>query len=329
MRIGLFRQPVFFIARRLAHPMLNRFGINNNRLDTYNNLWDITTDVTRNGGFLSSLYTNWQLRRLLLGRNSVNNFNNNIRQYIHLDNNMINMLNRLVNSSYGEIVPFIRQINYMILSIIGNIGLLFFKNFLRTTFLGVMYSLFTALSATIGILWIPSLADVTSFLNFALRMKSFFDYYLSFLPGNLSLPLPEWLKIKVNFGFNLEYLKYIIPILGYQVLDWFSFNWLFDLLNSILPFDLNIISFLFKPLKALLFYSGWYYIKDYVNENNLDIVTKFIFKIKDSLLKYFRRNNINPNNINPNNIKIVQNKNYKNYKNRFLVYLFKEFNLFE
>ena len=69
--------------------------------------------------------------------------------------------------------------------------------------------------------------------------------------------------------------------------------------------------------------------ENYDNENNLDIVTKFIFKIKDSLLKYFRRNNINPNNINPNNIKIVQNKNYKNYKNRFLVYLFKEFNLFE
>ena len=77
-----------------------------------------------------------------------------------------------------------------------------------------------------------------------------------------------------NINFNLEYLKYIIPILGYQVLDWFSFNWLFDLLNSILPFDLNIFSFLFKPLKALLFYSGWYYIKDYVNENNLDYVGK-------------------------------------------------------
>ena len=66
--------------------------------------------------------------------------------------------------------------------------------------------------------------------------------------------------------------------------------------------------------------------KDSVNENNLAIVTKFIFKTKDSLLKYFRRNNINTNNINPNNIKIVQNINNKN---RFLIYLFKEFNLFE
>ena len=68
-----------------------------------------------------------------------------------------------------------------------------------------MCSLFTGLITTVGILWIPSLADITSFLSFALRIKSFIDYYLSFLPGNFVIPIPEWLKKKISFGFNLEY----------------------------------------------------------------------------------------------------------------------------
>ena len=272
MRINLIRQPVFYFARRLAHPFLNRMGINNNRLDTYNHLWNVTTDAARNGGFLSSLYTNWQLRRLLLGRITVDNFaaqHNSIRQFVHLDNNMIN---RLATSSYGEIVPFLRQVNYMILSIIGNIGLLFFKTFLRTTFLGGLCSMFTALTTTLGILWIPALSDITSFLNFALRMKSFIDYLLSFLPGNFTLPIPEWLsyKLKLDFlnktlgFFNLPFLRYIIPILGSQFFDWVSFEWLTNLLNYILPFDINILSFLFRPLKAFTFYTAWYYLQKFL-----------------------------------------------------------------
>lgn len=283
MTVGLFRQPVFFFARRLAHPMLNRLGINNNRIDIYNTLWNVTTDVTRNGGLLTSLYANWQLRRLLLGRNTINNFSDTVISYVNLDRNIVQTLTRLTNSSYGDIVPFIRQINYMIVSIIGNLGIYFFKRFLFTSIIGGLSSLLTLFGVTIGILWTPSLAAIRDLLIFGLKMKSFFDYYLSFLPGNLSIPIPEWLKNKISFGFNLDYLTYIIPILGYQILDWISFNWLFDLLNSMLPFDLNILSFLFKPLKAFLFYSIWYYIKDLIDENTINKVKTTYFMFKDSL----------------------------------------------
>lgn len=346
MRVGLFRQPVFFFARRLAHPMLNRLGINNNRLDIYNSLWNLNADLSRSAGFLPSIYINWQLRRLLLGRN--NSFYNSISNYIHLDNNITKMVNRLVNSSYGEVIPFIRQINYMIISIIGNLGLIFIKSFLKTTLLGGLTSIFTLFTATIGILWTPSLAAIRDLLIFGLKMKSFFDYYLSFLPGNLSIPIPEWLQKKISFGFNRDYLTYIIPILGYQVLDWISFNWLFDLVNSFLPFDLNLLSFLFKPLKAFLFYSIWYYIKDLIDENTINKVkslfyfTKdWFFYLKDKINKYSTFSSIKGNgtsdNVNQNiqqTFKAAQynNKRYhhsKAYGSRFLIYLFREFNLFE
>ena len=238
MRIHLFRQPIFYFARRLIHPTLNRIGITPNRIDSYNTLWDFTSNVTRNGGFAASLYTTWHLRRMLQGKVSVDRFNSSIRNYINLDNNMIETFNRLVSSNYGDILPFIRQINYMIVSIICNIGLLFIKTFFKTTLLGTLTAIFTALTGTIGILWIPSLADISSFLNFALRMKSFIDYILSFLPGNLFLPIPQWLKDKLTFSFmnstawflNSPFLKYILPIMGSQLFDWISFECLTNLL---------------------------------------------------------------------------------------------------
>ena len=64
-----------------------------------NSLWNLNADLSRSAGFLPSIYINWQLRRLLLGRN--NSFYNSISNYIHLDNNITKMVNRLVNSSYG------------------------------------------------------------------------------------------------------------------------------------------------------------------------------------------------------------------------------------
>ena len=126
MRIGLFRQPIFYFARRLIHPMLNRIGINNNRIDTYNTLWNITTDVTRNGGFGPSLYTTWELRRMLQGRITVDRFNNIISNYIHLDNSTISLFNRLSNYSYADLIPFIRQLNYIIACRMGFSQLNFF-----------------------------------------------------------------------------------------------------------------------------------------------------------------------------------------------------------
>ena len=131
MRIHLFKQPLFFFAKRLIHPTLNKIGINNNRIDTYNSLWNFTADVTRNSGFATSLYTSWQLRNLLHGKINKTRFNNVTRNYINLDNNMVDLINRLVSSNYGDILPFIRQINYIIATIIGNISLLCIKNFLE------------------------------------------------------------------------------------------------------------------------------------------------------------------------------------------------------
>lgn len=134
MRIHLFKQPLFYFAKRLIHPTLNKIGINNNRIDIYNNLWNFTYNTTINSGFGPSLYTTWQLRRLLQGRITVDRFNNITKNYINLDNNMIEMFNRLVSSNYGDILPFIKQINYMIVTIIGNISLIFVKSLLKTTF---------------------------------------------------------------------------------------------------------------------------------------------------------------------------------------------------
>ena len=203
---------------------MNKIGINNNRIDIYNNLWNFTYNTTINSGFGPSLYTTWQLRRLLQGRITVDRFNNITKNYINLDNNMVELFNRLVSSSYGDILPFIRQINFMFLTIIGNIALLFTKNFLKTTILGALTTIFTCLTGTIGILWTPSLADIASFLNFALRMKSFIDYILSFLPGNLFLPIPQLLKDKINLEDNLLFhlFIFILFIIDFVYLNGFN-----------------------------------------------------------------------------------------------------------
>lgn len=268
MRINLFRQPLFYFAKRLIHPTLNKIGINNNRIDTYNNLWNFTSNTVLNNGFGPSLYTTWQLRRLLQGKVNVDRFSSSIRNYIKLDNNMIETFNRLANASYGDMLPFIRQVNYIIATIIGNISLLFIKTFLKTTVLGALTAIFTTLTGTIGILWIPSLADISSFLNFALQMKSYFDRILSFLPGSLSLPIPQWLKDKLTFSFmnstawlfNTPLLQYVLSKIGFTIFDWLSFGWLVDLLNNVLPFDLRYFSVLFKPIKSIIFYVGWFFI---------------------------------------------------------------------
>lgn len=62
----------------LINPTLNRMGITPNRINTYNTLWNITTNVARNGGLGASLYTVWELRIMLQGRNDVDRFNYDI-----------------------------------------------------------------------------------------------------------------------------------------------------------------------------------------------------------------------------------------------------------
>ena len=325
MRIHLFRQPIFYFAKRLIHPTLNRIGITPNRIDTYNTLWDFTSNVTRNGGFAASLYTTWHLRRMLQGKVSVDRFNSSIRNYINLDNNMIETFNRLVSSNYGDILPFIRQINYIIATIIGNISLLCIKNFLKTTFLGALTTIFTCLASTIGILWIPSLANITSFLNFALQIKTYID---NLLPWNLKLPIPQWLKDKLTFSFmnstawlfNTPLIQYVLSKIGFTFFDWLSFGWFVDLLNYILPFDLRYFSLFFKPIKSIIFYFGWFFVNKllvYDMEGNFAGI---------NWKKWF--NNFNPNKNSFNDRERFGNNHIYIFMTRFSEYLFHEFNLF-
>lgn len=200
-----------------------------------------------------------------------------------------------------------------------------------------MTAIFSALSGTIGILWIPSLADITSFLNFALRIKTFVDYFLSFLPGNLTLPIPEWLKDKIKLDiwnkslklFNLPFLKYIIPIMGSQLFDWFSFEWLTNLLNMCLPFDINILSFLFRPLKAFVFYTFWYYLQKllvYDIEGNLAGIKWY--KLYNCIIHMFDKRNNYPSPLLAEAGQGVKDIKMYNFIQRVLTYLFDEFNLF-
>ena len=131
-----------------------------------------------------------------------------------------------------------------------------------------------------------------------------------------------------------------------------KFNWLFDLVNSFLPFDLNILSFLFKPLKAFLFYSIWYYIKDFIYENTIHKVKTTYLMIKDSL-SYIKSKVNRLKNVlgwrntlkTPEDLGVVGQRprigatsaaphkgvshTASKNKSRFLFYLFREFNLFE
>ena len=330
MRIHLFRQPIFYFAKRLIYPSLNRMGITPNRLDTYNSLWNITTDVTRSGGFVPSLYTTWELRRLLQGRSNVDNFNNIIRNYVNLDNNMIELFNRLSNSSYGDVLPFIRQVNYMLASIIGNVALFFFRGFVATTILGLLTAMFTGLAGTISILWIPSLADIPSFLSFALKIKSFIDNVLSYLPGNWNLPIPQWLSDKLKFNFinsalwilSTPFLKYVFQNFGSLIFDSLFAYHFSDLFNN--------IRYFYVPIKTILFRSCWYFIDKIIyydiNGNFAGINWKPCIEQCNKLLKYI---GVVKETSTHQEILIKKDVMLYRYMIRILIYLFNEFNLFE
>ena len=81
MQIHLFRQPIFFFARRLIHPMLNKIGINHNNMNIYNTLWDINANVSRNAGLTHSLYLTWKIRRFLQGKVTPQFINNLLINY--------------------------------------------------------------------------------------------------------------------------------------------------------------------------------------------------------------------------------------------------------
>ena len=98
--------------------MLNRIGINNNRLDTYNALWDITADISRTSGLSSSLRFSLEMRRFLLNRTSRDRITELITGYSLINSPLVDLLLRINNR--GNNLPLIRIINYIIFSIIGN-----------------------------------------------------------------------------------------------------------------------------------------------------------------------------------------------------------------
>ena len=115
MQIHLFRQPIFFFARRLIHPMLNKIGVIPNHMNTYNILWDINANVSRTSGLLHSFYLSWQIRKLLQARVTPSYINNLLVNYNEntLNTSILTLLNR-------NNLPFMRIINFIIFSVLGN-----------------------------------------------------------------------------------------------------------------------------------------------------------------------------------------------------------------
>ena len=144
-----------------------------------------------NTGMFHSLYLTWQIRRFLQGRVTPQFINNLLVNYNqnNLNSSIINLLFRIARS--GANLPFIRITNYILASIGINIFKFLIKRFIFTSLFGMLGTIFSTLTSTLAIFWIPSLRDITQFLNFAFRMKDIID---SYLPFGLELPIPDFLK---------------------------------------------------------------------------------------------------------------------------------------
>ena len=100
--------------------------------------------------------------------------------------------------------------------------------------------------------------------------------------------------------------------------------------NYILPFDINIFSFLFRPLKAFVFWSGYYFLQKwlvYDTEGNLAGIKWY--KISQSAREVYEYLFYKSENLDSNLIILIK-KDIELYKfiQRILKYLFDEFNLF-
>ena len=141
MQIHMYHQPIFFIARALISPLINRIGISTVAMGTYSVLWGLATNSARTVGLPGAFYIFWQLRRLLLRRVTARTVVNMLTNYVPLLVNSslirnIYRLNRINNN-----LPFVRVINWIMLSILGNMFNFIFKRFILYTGL-VLFILF-------------------------------------------------------------------------------------------------------------------------------------------------------------------------------------------
>lgn len=322
MRIHIFRQPIFFIARRLIHPVLSHIGINTHNqqhMNIYNRLWDVNANISRTSGLFHSFYLSWQFRRFLQGRITPSYINQLINNY-NLNNNssLTNLLFRVTSTGYN--LPFIRTINYILASIACNIFKFFIKRFIFTSIFGLFSTIFTGITSTLAIFWIPTLRDITNFLNFAFKMKDLID---SYLPFGLEIPVPDFLKYRKTWlaMLGLGFLKLILPIWLTDFLNLINFWSLFSFLSNWIP-NLGILSyfsFLAYPIKNFCYFIG-YKLIEYLN------IPDHLWKNFDYLInRYKNRNFINP--------LLVEESTETNIIYNLLIkildYLFDELNLFE
>ena len=213
------------------------------------------------------------------------------------------------------------------LSILGNMFNFIFKRFILYTGFGFIYSFCSILSATLGIFWIPQLSNITSVLNFGFKVKELIE---SYLPFNWKLPVPDKFKFKKMLVLSLGFL-------GLPVLTFYYPMWLQDVLvftnipyyiecsiRAVLPTYLaDTILFVAKPLKHLIYYAFCFSISKFTKKTQYFDYPKFEWRD----IAIVDKDKVNNNPI--TNKEIIQESDYITDWLNFLIYLFKELNLFE
>lgn len=152
-------------------PLIRRIGITSLGMTTYRTLWFIAINSARTIGLPGTIYICWQLRRFLLGRISPRMVVNLLTSYLPTITNssVIRTIYRLSRNNNNY--PFVRIINYIILSTFINIFNFIFKRILFYFGFAFISSIFSIITTVLGIFWIPQLRDIQSLLNFAFKMK--------------------------------------------------------------------------------------------------------------------------------------------------------------
>ena len=166
MQIHFYHQPIFFIARRLITPLINNAGLSTVALGTYRFLWFFATNSVRTVGLPGALYLVWNLRGVLTRRITPRVAISLITNYVPLlvNNSLIRSVFSLSRTNHN--LAFLRIINWIMLSIIGNMFTFFIKRFIFFSCFGFISSFFSIITATLGIFWIPQLRNIQSFINF-------------------------------------------------------------------------------------------------------------------------------------------------------------------
>ena len=227
----------------------------------------------------------------------------------------------------------VRIINYIIFSTLINIFNFIFKRFLFYFGFAFISSIFSVITAVLGIFWIPQLRNIQSLLNFAFNMKNIIDIYL---PFNWEIPIPDIFK-------NKRLLVLSLGFLGLPILTFFYPVWLSNILNYVDFYSyFGIFS---KPIKGLATFLIYYLASKFTDVNNYTSLPHLEWKNKIqnyspfysypfpfSLKGYGRGHKGQDNEISKEihevNIKTNDFIFNKIDLNKFLDYLFNELNIF-